>query len=585
MSRRRFLGLSTVTAVLLTFGADQVIRCDSAFGADAGGPAKAAAPRSVVLSQTQVLVRTSCGGSNLATVDLVNDPDQPPEHFTGSLVGLHEPGIPVPNWTLLTLVSGSLRSGQKYALKLPAANGGGAVKCYAGEPITIDTAPKVTYVPNPLPPGGKLQSNVAFSFPGDATPINLVGADCKAQDAKCTDVVVDLHGVQIHTGRIRFEKLNLDQIQKTGEIANPNNIGAFDVSSEDLQASLTATTPNKEKDKDKDRGTVVTLSNVLIGRTGELLKFTQGPLTARKAPATKDLAWLWINGTITAGTGTTPAWVLDGKIDAPSWETRGPLIWKLATATANVGNNKIGGQAAKDVIDFSSPSATWLHAGRGFGATVNISPTYETNLALSHKNFLAVADGVVSWNSLNQTLAVRTAETYFRLRDDQQKHNNDHPDSKDLKEIAIPDQGKFLKGYPVTGWSLTPHIGFETGDALSTTTVKNPSTKATIGVIPTYSIARFVPQIDGLYQFRNFSLESYLTGRYLFTTEHTAVNNKAGIPYLETVSGWKAVNVLTFSYSPGSSSHVKFNVAYTEGFSAPTYQRADGVKIGVAVAY
>jgi len=55
--------------------------------------------------------------------------------------------------------------------------------------------------------------------------------------------------------------------------------------------------------------------------------------------------------------------------------------------------------------------------------------------------------------------------------------------------------------------------------------------------------------------------------------------------YLKTVSGWKAVNVLTFSFAPGSSPHIKFNVAYTEGFSAPTYQRANGVKIGLAVAY
>jgi hypothetical protein len=93
-----------------------------------------------------------------------------------------------------------------------------------------------------------------------------------------------------------------------------------------------------------------------------------------------------------------------------------------------------------------------------------------------------------------------------------------------------------------------------------------------------------VSEIDGIVQLYWFSFESDFTGRYLFTTEHTAVNNKAGIPYLETVLGWKAVNVGTVTITPGDQ-HFGVTVAYTNGFAAPSYQRADCVKFGVQVKY
>jgi hypothetical protein len=241
------------------------------------------------------------------------------------------------------------------------------------------------------------------------------------------------------------------------------------------------------------------------------------------------------------------------------------------TVSANIGNNKIGGVAAKDVIDFEIPSLMWLPpvVHDELRLQVPASLTLETNRAFTHRNLLGVGDVIWDERALNQSQAVRTAEA-----------------AASKEPFKMPPQGKFGKGgYESVGWMLQFHTGFEAGGALATTTVTNPKTKATIGVLPTYSIARFVPQIDGLYQYRNFSLESFLTARYLFTTEHTAVNDKAGIPYLETVSGWKAVNVLTFSYTPGQSPHIKLNIAYTEGFSAPTYQRANGVKIGLAIAY
>lgn len=505
-----------------------------------------------------------------------------PVRISAALSPIHETGFSQQNWTLLTLdpqldSTGNpvqLKSNEKYFLTIPSAAFPGQSNCYTDKQLILDTAPTITYVANAKGTGGKLSSRVAFANPGKTAPIRFSGAACGTQETTCIDIVVNLKGNQVHIGRLHFDPIDMKKIEE-GEVESPVALGTIGVDSIDLlQAFLSRT----NRPNDPGGGSVPNIGNVLVGTSSDKgLSFAEGPLTARNAPATKALAWLWINGTVTAATGAAPAWVLDGKLDGPSKQLPGTFFLKAGTATANVGNNKIDGQSAKDVIDFAGPSLAWLHDGSNFGSSVTVAPTYETNLALSHRNLLVAGDAVISWRKLNRTQAVQIAQKYYAGR-------------KDNPGWKIPSQGDFkcvTGGFcpPKSGWSLTPHLGFEAGGALATSTVKNPNTKAVIGVVPTYSIGRFVPQIDGLYQYRNFSLEDYLTGRYLFATEHTAVNNRAGIPYLETVSGWKAVNVLTFIYSPGVSPHVKFTVAYTDGFSAPTYQRANGVKIGLAVAY
>ena len=99
---------------------------------------------------------------------------------------------------------------------------------------------------------------------------------------------------------------------------------------------------------------------------------------------------------------------------------------------------------------------------------------------------------------------------------------------------------------------------------------------ATAGIVALTSV--------GILQYRSFSFESDLIARYLFTTEHTSVTDNAGNPYLETVTGWKAVNVGTFSFKPDDQ-HYAFTIGYTNGFAAPTYQRVNGIKIGLQVSY
>lgn len=580
--RVRHFGRRGLAFAALAFAFAQAPFCKAASGSGPGAGAPAPERQYVVLSKSEVLLFPICSATDTASV---ND-ETNMTTFAATLKALHSHDHPDnQGWTLLTLGTdqnskqGEFQLGKQYSLAIKMPNGKPEPDCL-DQPMTIDTTPAVIYIPNQnANEGGKFESLAAFSLPGSDKAVNFVAPDCvhPVTGATCIDIVVELHGAQIHVRKIQVMEIDRASLA-SGEIESADSIGRIGVNSVPLRASLRATEPN-----DKDGGSFVNLSNVLIGGSGTALPFTEGKLTARKAPATEDLAWLWINGTVTAGTGTAPAWVLDGKIESPSKQFNparqffSAVLLNWANATANVGNNKINGQTAKDVIDFSGLSTSWFHEESSVVTVVSIAPTYETNLELSHRNFLTVGDLVPGWRALEQTQVVRIAQKYFAGRDKNPRWKlPDQGNVKCLRDAFCP---------PKAGWSLTPHVGFEAGGALATTTVTNPKTKATIGILPTYSIARFVPQIDGLYQYRNFSVESYITGRYLFTTEHTAVNNNAGIPYLETVSGWKAVNVLTFTYSPGASPHIKFNVAYTEGFCAPTYQRANGVKIGLAIAY
>jgi hypothetical protein len=539
----------------------------------------------VVLGKRALLVQEKCEANKNATLTQTGKTQG---EIKASVMSLkEEPELP-PQWTLVLVSDADLQADQQYTLVFDDQKVPGKSTCAGKGPWIIDTATAVSYQLN----NGTavLASTVAFSFSTGSAPLELADqALCKAEKPgpQCRDIVLDLGGAKIPLRWVAFQEANIDAIIKSGLIPNAGSIGRIPIKTSSIEP-LIAT----QKSGLGQAGTIFGLSNILmVGSKQPGLKLKAGPFTASKAPATKDAAWLWISGTLTAGTGAAPAWVLDGKIDAPPVYERGPFQLRAATATANIGNNKIDGQAAKDVIDFSAPSSRWIFSPPGLGFAINLAPTYETNRALTHRNMLVTGDFAISPNFLDHTQAVRTARKYFQIRDEEKADPKGMP-----KKVAgclltapvakMPAQGDFSDcRFPRSGWRLNFHPGFEAGAAIAPVTVTNPTTKAVVGTIPTYDIGRFVLELDGLYQYRNFSFESYFTGRNLFTTEHTAVNDSHGNPYLETVTGGKAVNVLTATYSPGANPHIKFSIAYTNGFSAPVYQRANGIRIGLGVAY
>lgn len=519
-----------------------------------GDEAKADSYRTVVVSPTRILIRVNPASVMTISVKETGQDTIAAVTFT--------PVEPRSQWILATINGGlKFESNKQYVFTLTMGDSKDKSKIGGVASFIVDTSSKVKLAKST---SGltQIESAVAFSLKGSNSILSNNAHFCRS--GQVVQVVRrDNSNTEMYFSgsSLPLAESSLCEISESelDDMPDANAVGVLALGNSELAQNI------------------VSLTGVIKGKIvnifGDDLTFDQTAAGAavQPAPQKKEDAWLWANGTITAGTGSAPAWVLDGLFAPSFWEFWwGGVPITPVTVSANIGNNKVGGVAAKDVIDFEIPSLMWLPpVVDDLRLQVPASLTFETNRAFSHRNLLGVGDAIWDVRALNQSQAVRTAEAAARK-----------------EPFKMPPQGKFGKGgYEIAGWTLQFHTGFEAGGALTTTTVTNPKTKATIGVLPTYSIVRFVPQIDGLYQYRSFSLESFLTGRYLFTTEHTAVNDKAGNPYLETVSGWKAVNVLTFSYTPGQSPHIKFNVAYTEGFSAPTYQRANGVKIGLAIAY
>jgi hypothetical protein len=499
------------------------------------------APAYRILSKTQVLVNVGCLKGCTAKV------------VTPETSGKAEPvvtdGQPNPDWTLVTVTGGGFQfeSKSQYILAIGHNEAAGT-----SDVVVIDTTPKAKFAAKAAGPRSlNLTSNVAFAVPGRLRPLFSSVGTCPNGDQPIhLDVELLYPGIEAD-----FRKTGLCEVDM-GKLPalNPNAVGV-------IQGIFTVKESTKSNGLPKAPAQIGGVVSVL----GDTFKVPDAPkLSKAKVPDTELAAWLWINGTVTAGTGTAPAWVLDGKLAPLQTQPRGTTKWTWVQATADVGNNKINGVTAKDVVDFAGPAPTNYQDWKSLGAEFTVAPTYETDRELDHKNFLAAGGAQWDWGKLNQNQFVRTARA--------------HDPAK------MPEAGDYKGGYDPYGWDLHFHTGFEAGGALAATTVTNPKTKALIGTIPTYSIGRFVSEIDGIVQLYWFSFESDFTGRYLFTTEHTAVNNKAGIPYLETVLGWKAVNVGTVTITPGDQ-HFGVTVAYTNGFAAPSYQRADCVKFGVQVKY
>jgi hypothetical protein len=538
--------------LLLTLGAVAIV------GAGAS-EAQSQNPRSIVLSKTQALVKTPCAIRCSAAITDDRIPG------TAEAVMVAGPSGPErsPDWTLVTFPASrfEFKSKQIYMVAITPldSEGNRAVDPKEHHPVPdktflIDTTPAAKFAAKAAGPESvNLTSNVAFSEPGKSAPLMVGDGGCPgAVPVRHIDVTLQYPGIEV-----TFKKTGLCEIDmsKLPYVANPDGVGVVQgVALKESDKSKGALKPPPE---------IVGLASVL----GDSYQVPSSPeLSKPKAPATEAAAWLWISGTVTAGTRAAPAWVLDGKLAPVITQLKGPTIVTWGSATVDVGNNKINGQSAKDVIDFCGPSVKLYKESKTVGVEPSLAPTYETNLALNHRNLLAVGDVEWDFAPLNENQFVRTARA----------HRNDL--------TKMPKQGDFSNGYAEIGWDLHFHTGLEAGGALAAATVTNSKTKKTVGTIPTYSIGRFVPGIDGIYQYRWLGFESNLTGRYLFATEHTAVNDKAGNPYLETVSGWKAVNVATFSVTPGDMP-LALTITYTNGFSAPTYQRANGVKIGLLVKY
>jgi hypothetical protein len=303
-------------------------------------------------------------------------------------------------------------------------------------------------------------------------------------------------------------------------------------------------------------------------------------LSPAPPPTGKSDASFYANLNMVAATGARFAWGLDGKI-AELATPLGPGMITLLSATANTGNNtsSIKAQTYTDSIDWTLPWSYQYFTGKEnpLAIDITVSPDYSTDIEFDRKNFLASLDSLWTFKKLYQTQSYRTP-----------------PKSGVL--VKYPDQTLKPLGY-----GLQFHAGFEGGGALTATTQKASSGKATI-TVPSYDVARMVFQIRGLLQwepqeagrFGLLTFDDTVAGRYLLATENTVEQFK--IPasgstpasvglLLRPTSGWKAYNSLVSSWYPPNSANVALTVTFNDGFNPPKFSRVNSVTIGVTIMY
>jgi hypothetical protein len=295
-------------------------------------------------------------------------------------------------------------------------------------------------------------------------------------------------------------------------------------------------------------------------------------------PTGKTDAAFYGNVNLVAATRAKFAWGLDGKL-ALLQEPLGPWTVTIASATANTGNNtsSIKGQTYSDTIDWTLPfSYLILHQGSAPNTVqVTVAPDYETDIEFDKKNMLATADTVWTFKELYQTQSYRTK-------------------AKNGALVTYPDPTLNHLGY-----GLQFHAGFEGGGALMNTVQKASSGTAKI-TVPSYNIARVVPQVRGLLQWiparslGNLTFDDTVTGLYLFATENTVeqytIPASTSTPstlglLLRPRTGWKAYNSLVTTWNPPNSANVGLTVTYNDGFNAPKFTRINSVTIGFTLMY
>jgi hypothetical protein len=309
----------------------------------------------------------------------------------------------------------------------------------------------------------------------------------------------------------------------------------------------------------------------LVDFTGKPVKLdSKSQLVPEKAPASKDASNYYINFNYAAGKGAKPGWVLDGKV--------APVIGKLyhgyqisPSASADVGQNQVGSLKYTDTIDFGG-SLVHMYRPSNFLQGFLVSPgiTYETDREFDRHNLLATPDFRFNFVGLYNPRQRRSLNKFRR-------------------ELEIADANKIpwtrANSKPAFfGYVLDFHTGFELGGALKDTIVKASSGKATLP-LPSYNIARIVPQVHGLLELGRFSVDAIGYARYLTTVENTVLEHPDHTLSLERLHGWNGYGVITGSWTFDPAGHFAFTVSYKDGFAPPKFNRVNTVQSGITLKY
>jgi|GEM_PF-5565285 len=324
----------------------------------------------------------------------------------------------------------------------------------------------------------------------------------------------------------------------------------------------------------RDPLTLQAVPDSLIGVTDVFGATPSIPKTARisvqKVPTSKDVSTWYFNITFLGATGSSLSWTLDGQV-IPNLVPGLYDGWEISpfVGSANVGQGSISTAKYTDTIDLGGKTARTFRPRSGI-AQWTLSPGYnfETDKEFDRWNGLATIDAKFNLPHLyNPQLRQQLREVAAKVTSD-----SDH--SWTITDVPIP---KF-------GYVFEVHGLLETGHKIGTSVVQNSDKSASLS-LPDYGIARPSVQSHALLQLYRISADCVFTGRYLAITEDSVLEHKDKSLYLYQFHGWKGYQVLTGAYQVDPIGHWAISVTYDNGFSPPTFSRANSVQIGLLVKY
>ncbi len=450
------------------------------------------------------------------------------------------------------MLAGPLQLGKKYTLSV-SLHPAGQVSPPGTTPLTLQIEMNNTVA---VTPAIALSSKNTFEFVSHFAYKAGPGSSCtlQVQDFSGRTETIRAHDCRVPAPVADSPHVTVSDLHRIAP--SPEDLGSF---------LLTLDKANKDTQQ-------IPLSVAdLVDFSGKGVKLdSKSQLVPEKAPANKDASNYYINFNYAAGKGSKPGWVLDGKV--------APVIGKLyhgyqisPSASADVGQNQVGSLTYTDTIDFGA-SLVHMYRPSDFLQGFLVSPgiTYETDREFDRNNLLATPDFRYNFIGLYNPRQRRSLNKFSR-------------------ELEIAEANKIpwtrANSKPaIFGYVLDFQTGFEIGGALKDTIVKASSGKATLP-LPSYNIARIVPQVHGLLECGRFSVDATAYVRYLATTENTVLERQDHSLFLKRLHGWNSYGVISGSWNFDPAGHFAFTVSYKDGFAPPKFSRVNTVQSGITLKY
>jgi hypothetical protein len=294
-------------------------------------------------------------------------------------------------------------------------------------------------------------------------------------------------------------------------------------------------------------------------------------------PKDKDSADLYLKFLNQAGPGSKPGWAADIKF-APQLANLGGGFFLMPSVLADFGLGTVEDNKVTDMIKAGAGVTKFWSA-----AHVQLTPQvqFETDREGHHQNLLF--DGDVQYFGHGWLNSIK---------------------DKNQRKLAAASLQNLIAGKKIPsadtipsatwGWQIQAFLGTELGGAISSDTVQS-SDKATMVVLPTYSVARLRPRLAATLEYRFVTLNITVTPRYLFATETgtreqqipspTDVTKQIANISLHTIRGFRPYGEAGIAFQFVEAGHYAISTTYKLGSLPPNFDYVNTVQTGLVVKF